>query len=74
MRGGWLLLAVSSREASVMKTYDHRNVIKLYGVSMVEEPKLIVMEFMEGCNLRDHLRKSGMNLDMGNIIAICAQV
>ncbi|CAF3825275.1 unnamed protein product [Adineta steineri] len=44
------------REAKMMKEFEHKNIVCLYGVCTVEEPILIVMEFMKyGC-LLNYLR------------------
>ncbi|EFO84950.1 CRE-SPE-8 protein [Caenorhabditis remanei] len=43
------------KEANVMLTLSHPNVIKFYGVCTMKEPIMIVMEFCDGSSLEDVL-------------------
>ncbi|CAL2030183.1 unnamed protein product [Caenorhabditis brenneri] len=43
------------KEANVMLTLSHPNVIKFYGVCTMKEPIMIVMEFCDGKSLEDAL-------------------
>ena len=42
------------QEAAIICQFDHKNVIKLYGV-VTEDPIMIVMEYMSYGNLRNYL-------------------
>ena len=50
------------KEARIMRQYDHRNVIRLYGVAAEKEPLLLVMELAAGGSLLSHLRKLWPNI------------
>uniref|UniRef100_A0A8R1E0H4 non-specific protein-tyrosine kinase n=1 Tax=Caenorhabditis japonica TaxID=281687 RepID=A0A8R1E0H4_CAEJA len=52
------------KEANVMLTLAHPNVIKFYGVCTMKEPIMIVMEFCDGRSLEDVLQsKEKVSLD-----------
>jgi len=42
------------QEAAIICQFDHKNVIKLYGV-VTEDPVMIVMEYMSNGNLGNYL-------------------
>ncbi|CAD5216041.1 unnamed protein product [Bursaphelenchus xylophilus] len=44
------------KEAKIMKRFNHKNVVKVYGVAPQEEPLLIVLEFCPGGALNSHLK------------------
>ncbi len=46
------------REASLMHTFDHPNIVKLLGVCISQEPLCMVFEFMELGDLNQFLRQS----------------
>ncbi|CAD5211780.1 unnamed protein product [Bursaphelenchus okinawaensis] len=46
------------KEARIMRQFNHKNVVKIYGVAPQEEPMLIVLEFCPGGALNGHLKKN----------------
>uniref|UniRef100_A0A8R1HVJ7 Tyrosine-protein kinase n=1 Tax=Caenorhabditis japonica TaxID=281687 RepID=A0A8R1HVJ7_CAEJA len=59
-------------EARLMRHFDHRNVVRCHGVAAVEEPLLVVMEFVQGGGLDSFLSKN--NVLMAEKMDIIAQV
>lgn len=49
------------REATLMKTFDHPNIVKLLGVCVDQEPLCMIFEFMELGDLNNYLRKNSPN-------------
>ncbi|XP_018009785.1 tyrosine-protein kinase SRK3 isoform X2 [Hyalella azteca] len=62
------------QEASIMKKLRHRNILILYAVCTLEEPILIVTEYMNRGALLDVLRKNGKSLELPDLVDICTQV
>ncbi|KAI1714302.1 protein tyrosine kinase domain-containing protein [Ditylenchus destructor] len=50
-------------EARLMRSFEHPNIVKLYGVAFEREPILIVMELVQGGSLDKYLRKQPTTLD-----------
>ena len=46
------------REATLMHTFDHPNILKLYGVCIDQEPLCMIFEFMELGDLNNFLRQN----------------
>ena len=62
-------------EAKVMKKLCHPNLLQLYGVCTLEEPILVVTEFMKYGALLDYLHKGeGRNLKLPELISMAAQI
>ena len=62
-------------EAQVMKKLRHPNLLQLYGVCTLEEPILVVTEFMKHGALLDYLRQGeGRNLKLPELIGMAAQI
>lgn len=38
--------------------FDHQNIVKFYGVSFEQKPKYIILEYLEGGDLRNFLREN----------------
>lgn len=47
-------------EARLMRRFDHRNVVRCYGVAAIEEPLYVVMELVPGGGLDGVLQKTQM--------------
>uniref|UniRef100_A0A915A175 Tyrosine-protein kinase n=3 Tax=Parascaris univalens TaxID=6257 RepID=A0A915A175_PARUN len=45
------------KEAKLMKRFDHKNIVRLYGVAPQEEPIMIILEYAAGGSLKSHLQK-----------------
>lgn len=45
-------------EARLMRGFDHKNVVKCYGVAAIDEPLLVVMELVPGGALDKYLQKN----------------
>jgi len=62
-------------EASIMKKFNHRNLVRLYAICSVDEPTLIVTELMVNGSLRNYLLKGGgRQLVERQLIDIGAQI
>lgn len=61
-------------EAKIMKTLQHDNILALYAVCSIEQPILIVTEYMNGGSLLEVLKKHDQTLEFVELIEICAQV
>lgn len=46
------------REARMMRTFKHPNVVRYYGVALDDDPIMIVMELVRGGALSDYLRNA----------------
>ncbi|KJH53432.1 protein tyrosine kinase [Dictyocaulus viviparus] len=46
------------KEARLMRELDHPNVVKLYGVGVLERPLYILLEYVAGGALKSYLRKN----------------
>uniref|UniRef100_W5NKM5 Tyrosine-protein kinase receptor n=1 Tax=Lepisosteus oculatus TaxID=7918 RepID=W5NKM5_LEPOC len=46
------------KEAHLMSQFDHPNILKLLGVCLLNEPQYILLELMEGGDLRSFLREA----------------
>ena len=62
------------KEARIMRQYDHRNVVRLYGVAAEKEPLLLVMELAAGGSLLSHLRKTWPNIKQKEKLRIILDV
>ena len=63
------------REAAIMKTVCHPNLVQLVGVCTRELPFLIVMEYMVKGNLVDYLRGSeGKDIQAVTLVYMAQQV
>ncbi|CAI2348772.1 unnamed protein product [Caenorhabditis sp. 36 PRJEB53466] len=47
-------------EARLMRNFDHRNVVRCYGVAAIDEPLLVVMELVQGGGLDSYLTKNSV--------------
>ena len=62
------------REATIMKKLRHSNILILYAVCTLEEPILIVTEFMNRGSLSDVLKETGPMMEHMELVEICGQV
>ncbi|KAK2724344.1 hypothetical protein QYM36_001002 [Artemia franciscana] len=63
------------REAALMKSFRHPNLITLYAVCSREEPLYIITEYMSKGSLLELLRKpEGQSLTFGNLVSIASQI
>lgn len=45
-------------EARFIRNFNHRNVVRLYGVAHDEQPLYILLELVKGGSLQDHMKKA----------------
>ena len=50
------------REAQVLATLDHPNIVSVYAVDKIDEVPFLAMELVEGKNLSDFITKEGLSL------------
>ncbi|MBK7864737.1 MAG: serine/threonine protein kinase [Archangiaceae bacterium] len=68
------VLARFEREAKLMTTLRHPNIIQLFGVGRRGALPYIVMQFLEGMTLSDVLKKKGGKLTPGETLAVVKQI
>ena len=68
------VLARFEREAKMMQTLRHPNIIQLFGVGRRGALPYIVMQFLEGMTLADVLKKKGGKLTPGETLAVVKQI
>ncbi|KAL7670920.1 hypothetical protein ACOME3_005835 [Neoechinorhynchus agilis] len=62
-------------EARVMKKLKHEKIVKLYGVSTVQEPFFIIVEYLLNGNLLHYLRSDmGQQLKLPKLVSVAAQI
>jgi len=61
------------REAQTLKELDHPNIVRGYGMGLVDDRPYIVMEFVEGTNTMDMIAGEGP-FDVGRALDIVEQV
>ena len=66
-------LARFEREARTLAAINDPNIAIVYGMDEELGRQLLVMEYVPGQNLADHIRRSG-RLDPGEAYAICVQI
>uniref|UniRef100_A0A0M3JTJ3 Tyrosine-protein kinase n=1 Tax=Anisakis simplex TaxID=6269 RepID=A0A0M3JTJ3_ANISI len=74
MKPGSMLATEFLAEATIMKKFDHLNLVKLYAVCTKEEPFYIVTEYMVNGSLLNYLQNGGRNLSNTALLDMCAQV
>lgn len=60
------------REAKIMKTLNHANIVKIYG--FMEDPLLIIMEFMNGGSLLTYLSIHRPDLRVESLLNFAANI
>lgn len=60
------------REAKIMKTLEHENIVKIYGYR--EEPLLIIMEYINYGALLQYLSIQRPNLTERNLLEFAANI
>jgi serine/threonine-protein kinase len=68
------VLARFEREAKLMTTLRHPNIIQLFGVGRRGALPYIVMQFLEGMTLSDVVKKKGGKLTPGETLAVVKQI
>ncbi len=68
------VLARFEREAKLMQTLRHPNIIQLFGVGRRGALPYIVMQFLEGMTLADVLKRKGGKLTPGETLAVVKQI
>ncbi|PIC14306.1 hypothetical protein B9Z55_027255 [Caenorhabditis nigoni] len=48
-------------EARFIRNFNHKNVVRLYGVAHDEQPLYILLELVKGGSLQDHMKKAKAN-------------
>ena len=75
LKAGTMSTDAFMEEAKIMKKFKHPNIVSLYAVCSVDEPILIVTEYMRYGALLDFLRNGeGRRMVYDQLIAIAAQV
>lgn len=62
-----------NREALIMATVNHPNIVQVYEVGNTEYSLFFSMEYVEGKSLADHIRKGTLDLNdyMGIMLQVC---
>lgn len=62
-------------EARFIRNFNHKNVVRMYGVAHHEQPLYILLELVKGGSLQDHMKKakeSGTTVSVVERIKFCA--
>ncbi|XP_063080009.1 proto-oncogene tyrosine-protein kinase ROS [Engraulis encrasicolus] len=68
------------KEAHLMSQFAHPNILRLVGVCLLNEPQYLILELMEGGDLRSYLMEArpspdhGPLLNLGDLLDICLDV
>lgn len=58
------------KEARLMRNFKHKNVVRFYGVAVVEQPLYILLELVNGGALNTYLQKN-KNTSMFELMSMC---
>ncbi|CAL2027334.1 unnamed protein product [Caenorhabditis brenneri] len=61
-------------EARFIRNFNHKNVVRLYGVAHDEQPLYILLELVKGGSLQDHMKKAkekGQTVSIAERIKFC---
>lgn len=58
-------------EARFIRNFNHKNVVRLYGVAHDEQPLYILLELVKGGSLQDHMKKAKAT---GTVVPIAEKV
>nr|XP_019926971.2 tyrosine-protein kinase Fer [Crassostrea gigas] len=61
-------------EGRILKQYAHPNIVRLIGIAAQRQPVLIVMEFVEGGDLLNHLKKQQKPFTSQQLINMCDDI
>ncbi|KAK5980171.1 Tyrosine-protein kinase Fps85D [Trichostrongylus colubriformis] len=59
------------KEARLMRLFKHKNIVRIYGVAVDEQPLLIILELVSGGALNSFLKEYGERIDMKEKIVMC---
>ena len=62
------------REAHVLASLNHPNIAAIYGLEEAEGVRALVLELVEGANLREHLAAHGTRLEVAEALSIARQI
>jgi len=65
-------IAMLKDEARLLASLDHPNIVRFYNIDFVESRFVLVMEYIEGNNLRDIITEGG--IDIKESVSIAAQM
>ena len=68
------IIARFLREAEIAASLKHPNIVKVYEVNMHKGTYFIVMEYVNGANLREQLNSRGEAFEQTQLIDICLDV
>ena len=74
LKQGRLKLEEFFKEATVMRSLRHPNLVQLHGVVSISEPVMIIIEFMANGSLVNYLRSHGDSLHNDILVDICCQI
>ncbi len=63
-----------NREGQILAQMDHPNIVRVYDVGEAEGQYYLLLEFVDGGNLEDHLQLSGGNLEAEEVRQILHEV
>lgn len=59
------------QEGTILRNYDHPNIVKLIGIAAQRNPIMIVMEFVEGGALLNYLKANKSRLKTIQLVRMC---
>lgn len=63
-----------NREGQILAQMDHPNIVRVYDVGESQGDYYLLLEFVDGGNLQDHLQLSGGNLEVEEVRQILTEV
>lgn len=62
------------REMTILMKFDHKNIVKLYDVAILDDKMFFFLEFCDGGDLNNHLQASGNILSEDEVLIIFKQL
>ncbi|CAD6184376.1 unnamed protein product [Caenorhabditis auriculariae] len=59
------------KEARLMRNFKHKNIVRIFGVAVDEQPLYILLELVKGGALNTYLQKNGPNVLLKERLAMC---
>ncbi|TKR77303.1 hypothetical protein L596_018300 [Steinernema carpocapsae] len=64
-------IEIMMKEARIMRSLSHPNIVRFYGVAVIQEPLLIVMELVTGGALHSYLRNNATKIPVNERMNMC---
>ncbi|KAJ1365995.1 hypothetical protein KIN20_026504 [Parelaphostrongylus tenuis] len=61
------------REARLMRNFNHKNIVRIYGVAVDKQPLYILLELVSGGSLQSFLKANAGKIDVRDKIRMCLE-